>query len=610
VRAPALTVPSPSLEEFKARLPIAEVIGRWVKLSRRGREHWGCCPFHQEKTPSFHVVEDKGFYHCFGCGAHGNAIDFVIAVEGLGFSEALDRLAELTGIRAPRREGPTTPPPDRSLHEVMEAAAAWLERQLREPVGRGAQAYLDRRGVPPPLARRFRLGYAPPGRQALRQALNAQGIGDERLLAAGLLATPEEGGEPFDRFRDRLMFPIADSHGRLVGFGGRALGEAKAKYLNSPETELFHKGRLLYNLAAAARPARAAKALVVVEGYMDVIALTGAGIEHVVAPLGTAVTEDQLVELWRHAEEPVLCLDGDAAGLRAAERAAERALPLLRPGRSLRFALLPEGEDPDSLVRRDGAEALRAALEKPLTLVDFLWRQSVMGVPLDTPERRAAAERGLMARLATIAEPDVRGHYRRELGQRLRALWRPAAGRVAPAPAPARLALGAGRAERLAEQALLEPFLLDPTLLQELEEELALLPIRDSELASVQRELLAWYATGPSLDGETLRTHLTRHGFGRVVERILRLRMTARGAARAAAVEDVREAWRIAAARHDRSLARGDPSPEDEGAAPADDLIARIGALNRMLEDGRSRDEVATAAEPRARPAEDMPGGR
>jgi DNA primase len=581
------------------------VVGRWVKLTRRGREHWGRCPFHNEKTPSFHVVEDKGFYHCFGCGAHGNAVDFVIAIEGLGFAEALARLSELTGIEAPRRDGPAAPPPERGLLTACEAAAAWFERQLREPVGRAALAYLGRRAVPAELIGRFRLGYAPAARQALRQALRAEGFDDDRLIAAGLLVTPEEGGEPFDRFRDRLMFPIADRAGRTVGFGGRALGEAKAKYLNSPETELFHKGRLLYNLAGAAGPAREAKALVVVEGYMDVIGLARAGIDHVVAPLGTAVTEDQLVELWRLAEEPVLCLDGDAAGLRAAERAAERALPLLAPGRSLRFALLPAGEDPDSLVQRQGGAAMRGLLAQPVTLVDFLWRQTVAGVPLDTPERRAAAERGLMRRLAGIVDRDVRTHYRRELGRRLRDLWRPPGSAVArpPAGGSAHLALAAERAERLAEQALLEPFLLDPRLLRDLEEELALLPIRDSELSSLQTEILAWYATAPCLDGDALCTHLSRHGFGPLLERVLRLRRAARASGHADGGEDVRQAWRVAAARHGRSVARAGGAathPHVAGEQPGDDL-ARIGLLNRLLEDG------AGATERSARPGEDAP---
>ena len=238
-----------TLEEFKARLPIVEIVARWVKLSRRGREHWGCCPFHNEKTASFHVVEAKGYFHCFGCGAHGNAIDFVMQVDKVDFPEALERLADITGIPAPQRDGPQRPKVEPGLYEANEAAAVWLQRQLAEPAGRAASAYLARRGVTPELIARFRLGYGPNERLAMKKALLAQGFPDDLLIRAGLLVRPEDGSDSFDRFRDRVMFPIADARGRVVGFGGRALGEAKAKYLNSPETELFHKGSLLYNLA-------------------------------------------------------------------------------------------------------------------------------------------------------------------------------------------------------------------------------------------------------------------------------------------------------------------------------------------------------------------------
>lgn len=604
--------PGITLEEFKARLPIVDVVARWVKLARRGREHWGCCPFHNEKTPSFHVIEAKGYFHCFGCGAHGNAIDFVMQLDKVDFPEALERLADITGIPAPRRDGPQRPKVEPGLYDANEAAAVWLQRQLGEGAGRNAAAYLARRGVPTELIARFRLGYGPNDRQAMKKALTAQGFGEDLLLRAGVLVRPEGSVDSIDRFRDRVMFPIADTRGRIVGFGGRALGEAKAKYLNSPETELFHKGSLLYNLAAAARPARNAGTVLAVEGYMDVIGLARAGIDHAVAPLGTAVTEEQLAELWRLADEPIVCLDGDAAGLRAAERAAERALPLLRPGRSLRFVLLPPGEDPDSLVQGQGAEAMKALLAQPMTLADFLWRQAVVGTPLDTPERRAAAEHGLMARLATIGDRDVRTHYRRDLGARLRELWRPPArnaargksGSRAPAPVAAasgHLAAAVTQADRRAEQGLIEPFLLAPAMLAELEEDLATLELHDPELDTLRCEILAWYAAGPALDGEGLRTHLRNHGFEPLLGRILHLRMTARVATRGGAEDDAREAWRLAAARHGRSIARR-TEPSVAGSAVAElqqtDVIARIGTINRML------DEAGGPPDPRPVPGD------
>ena len=342
-----MPVPELSLEEFKARLPLAEIVGRHVKLTRRGREHVGLCPFHQEKTPSFNVVEDKGFYHCFGCGAHGTAIDFVMEVEGLDFGQALDRLAELTGLQPPQRTAGAPAESGQRLHAANAAAAVWFQAQLRGNAGREALAYLERRGVDRATASTFEIGYAPNDGQSLRQALRSQGFADAELIAAGLIKEGEDR-EPYAHFRNRLMFPIADERARLVGFGGRALGEARAKYLNTPETEIFHKGELLYNLPRAKASARERRELVLAEGYMDVIALAQAGIPQAVAPLGTAVTERQLASLWRLAEAPIVRHDGDAAGLAAAMRAAERALPVMRGGQTLRFVVLPDGDDPDS----------------------------------------------------------------------------------------------------------------------------------------------------------------------------------------------------------------------------------------------------------------------
>ncbi len=318
-----------SLEEFKARLPLIEIVARHVRLTRRGREHLGLCPFHQEKTPSFTVSEAKGFYHCFGCGQHGNAIDFVMALEGLDFGQAISRLAELTGLPAPRRAGNAEPPVDRTLYAVNEAAARWLAGRLESAQGTEAAAYLAKRGLDAATILRFGLGYAPSERTALKRALQAEGYAEPSALEAGLLVQPEDGGPSFDRFRHRVMFPIHDRRGRIVGFGGRALGEARAKYLNTPDTPLFHKGELLYGLALARPAVRERGTVIVAEGYMDVIALAQAGFANAVAPLGTAVTEAQLALLWQQADEPVVCLDGDEAGLRAAHRLIERALPLL-----------------------------------------------------------------------------------------------------------------------------------------------------------------------------------------------------------------------------------------------------------------------------------------
>ncbi len=354
-----------SLDEFKARLPLVEIVARRVRLTRRGHEHVGLCPFHGEKTPSFTVSESKGFYHCFGCQQHGNAIDFVMATEGLEFADAVARLAELTGLPLPWRAASRGPAPDQTLLAANEVAARWFAGRLASPSGAAAAAYLTRRGVDQATTLRFGLGYAPAARSALKDALLAEGHAERQLIAAGLLVQPEDGAS-YDRFRERVMFPIHDRRGRVVGFGGRALGDARAKYLNSPETPLFHKGEILYGLALAREAARAKGTVIVAEGYMDVIALAQAGLGHAVAPLGTAISEAQLSLLWQLADEPIVCLDGDDAGLRAASRLIERALPLLKPGKSLRFALLPAGQDPDSALRTWGRESLAARLDEAL----------------------------------------------------------------------------------------------------------------------------------------------------------------------------------------------------------------------------------------------------
>lgn len=520
-----------TLDEFKARIPLAQVIGRYVKLNRRGREHIGLCPFHKEKTPSFNVVEEKGFYHCFGCGAHGTAIDFVMQVEGLGFAEALERIGDLTGLPVPRRTAPGRPEPSLRLYEANAAALAWFRAQLTGAAGGEARAYLERRGLGRETIAAFDLGYAPDDRGALRRALTGQGFGEAELLAAGLLAQAEGRPEAFDRFRHRVMFPIADERGRIVGFGGRALGEARAKYLNTPETELFKKGELLYNLHRASRPAREQRAVILAEGYMDVIALAQAGMAHAVAPLGTAVTERQLALLWRLAEAPVVCLDGDRAGLAAAMRAAERALPVMRGGQALRFALLPEGEDPDSYLRRHGAAALQGVLSKAHTMSQMIWRLETQGRRFETPEALAALMRRLrdLARLA--GDPDLRSSLEgqfKALVDELRPRGfpprgRPAAGRKRAGGAwegvgAARLAAGISRQEQQREARLLAPLLTHPEWLVGCEDALAEINFEDPQLDRLRQEILAWFAGAPDLDATTLQRHLLSYGFGPLLD--------------------------------------------------------------------------------------------
>src|SRR6266699_5253789 len=434
-----MAFPPGFLDELRNRVPLGDLVGRRIRLTRRGREHAGLCPFHNEKTPSFYVVEDKGFFHCFGCGAHGDAIGFLMRADNLDFIEAVERLAGEAGSAVLQQtpEDRERAQRQKTLLEALAAAADFYEAQLWAPAGARAREYLTSRGLDEETIRRFRLGWAGDDRQALRRALSGE-FPEPLLHEGGLLRTPEDGGHPYDYFRGRVMFPIGDRAGRVIAFGARTLGDDQPKYLNSPDTPVFEKGRVLYAWATArAGLARqppgdlgGVAAAIVVEGYMDVIALHRAGFATAVAGLGTALTEMQLAELWRLSPEPVLCFDGDTAGQRAALRALNRALPLLQPGRSLRFATLPPGEDPDSLVRSAGKPAVAQILAAARPLSEMLWQAELAARPIDTPERRADLEGRLMAQAALIADRTVQNEYRRFLRERLFQLGRPAPART------------------------------------------------------------------------------------------------------------------------------------------------------------------------------------
>lgn len=514
-----MSLPGEFLDELKIRVGLAAVIGRRVKLVRAGRELKGCCPFHGEKTPSFFVNEEKGFYHCFGCGAHGDVIRFVMEHDGLDFMETVRLLAADAGL-----ELPAAPAPDprrkqqNSLRDLVEAANQWFQARLRDSDAREAHDYLRRRGIGRKLAQHFQLGLAPDSRTALLQALRAEDseLSDSQLIEAGLAG--EADGRLFDRFRNRLIFPIHDPRGRAVGFGGRMLGDAQPKYLNSADGPLFHKGSLLYNYHRAAPSARKSGQLLIVEGYMDVVGVTGAGMAAVVAPLGTALTEDQIHLAWRLVAEPVLAFDGDAAGTRAALRAATRALPLITAGHSLAFATLPAGQDPDDLARAGGPAAIAALLETAQPLERFLFDAEKRASPLDTPERRADFRKRLRALAADIADADLRRDYvatwlgradellrptrdskpwtRPARGSGKQRGWQPP---ISPAR-PETMALSALPTE--IHMAMLLRLMADrPDLAEHYPEELAELPLQSPALARARDHLLAGQPPGELLSG-------------------------------------------------------------------------------------------------------------
>ena len=423
-----MAYPRSFIEEIKNRVSVSDIVGQKVKLTRRGREFVGLSPFKNERTPSFTVNDDKQFYHCFSTGKHGTVFDFLMETEGLGFPEAVERLAARAGIQVPAQDPRIQEKDEKnaSLIDICEMASVYFKTRLGGATGREAYEYLVKRGLDDKLIQSFGLGYAPADRDALTRHLSDQGIADKDIIEAGLAVQPEGRSDLIDRFRDRVMFPIKDSRDRIIAFGGRALeASVPAKYLNSPETPLFHKGRVLYNFAKARQSAFDTKTLLVVEGYMDVIGLARGGFNNAVASLGTAVTEEQISLLWRLVEEPVLCLDGDEAGLRAAYRVIDRALPLLKPGYSLRFAVLPQGKDPDDLVREGGAEAFNNVLERANNLIDMLWERELAYAPYDTPERRAAFSNRLRKAVRQIEHMDVRKFYGEEIKKRLDALFAP-----------------------------------------------------------------------------------------------------------------------------------------------------------------------------------------
>jgi DNA primase len=593
--------PPQFLDELRERLLVSEVVGRRVRLKKAGREWRGLSPFNQEKTPSFFVNDQKSMWFDFSSGKNGNIFDFVMMTEGLTFPEAVERLAGEAGLALPTisREEEARDERRKTLNDVMELAAKFFEATLASRAGAKARGYLADRGLDPATQVKFRLGYGPAERFALKEHLGKEGISTADMVEAGLLVAGEDIPVPYDRFRDRVMFPITDLRGRVIAFGGRALEkDAQAKYLNSPETPLFHKGATLYNIAAARAAAHKGAPVIAVEGYVDVIAMVTAGFEATVAPLGTALTADQLVLLWKMADEPTLCFDGDSAGRRAAYRAVDLALPLIKAGKSLKFASLPEGHDPDDLVRAGGREAISEVIGAAQPLAHVLWMRETEAGGFDTPERRAAFEARIAEVTAAIGDDSVRKYYRREFGDRLRQMfdagdrpqarqkpgrransdWRMANRKENFRHAPSRYSpvairplshgepyvvasaqLAASPVHRghraaipLREALILQAVINHPWLLHDHLEELAGVEFRHAGAARVKSELIDIFAHGAASDGEAMIAELGRRGLTEVAARMSKAITTPSvwGAQSEAAPDDVLMTWKQLVALH------------------------------------------------------------
>jgi DNA primase len=636
------------LDEVRARLPVSEVVGRRVKLRKAGREWKGLSPFNKEKTPSFFVNDQKAMWFDFSSGKNGNIFDFLMLTEGVSFPEAVERLAAQAGIAVPAltREAAAYEERRKTLHDIVELAAKFFESTLASRTGARGRGYLADRFIAPAAQLKFRLGYAPAEQYALKEHLGAAKVSVEDMIEAGLLVSGDDIAVPYDRFRDRVMFPIADWRGRVIAFGGRALDkDVPAKYLNSPETPLFHKGATLYNAAAArkavheagkaaAAPDEFSARVIAVEGYTDVIAMVTAGFAATVAPLGTALTEDQLALMWRMADEPILCFDGDDAGRRAAYRAVDLALPLLAPGKSLKFAALPDGQDPDDLARSEGREVIADVLAAARPLGEVLWARESEASPSDTPERRAALETRLAEVIRTIGDETVRRYYRQDFAAKLRQLFAPAeigtrrrgfdesyrrrggSARlgsrqdalrrdetyVATSPHLVNAPLHRGHRTTipLREALILQTALNHPWLLHDHLEELSEAEFRHAETQKLKGELVDvfahHFAEDFGRDGEAGRTalaaELTRRGLAGILARIERSITTRSvwGARPQAAGDDVLQTWKQLVALHrqwhsltrelkDAELALGQDSNE-ANYARLRDVKARLSSLD------------------------------
>ena len=623
------------LDEIRARIPVSQVVGRSVQLKRAGREYKGLSPFKDERTPSFTVNDQKGFYHCFATGEHGDIFTFLMKTEGLAFPEAVKQLAESAGVDLPK---PTERSKEREeqrdrLIRLMELSCAFFEKSLQTDQAAHARTYLEKRGLPLEIQRRFRIGYGPDSRTALKERLLASGFTDQEIILSGMAIGGDDIPISYDRFRDRIMFPITDASGRTIAFGGRALSaDIPAKYLNSPETPLFHKGSVLFNYKNARRAAFDAGQVVAVEGYMDVIALSTAQFENTVAPLGTALTENQLGLLWRMADEPTLCFDGDAAGQKAAFRALDTALPLLEPGKSLGFAFMPEGQDPDDLLKEQGPGAMKEVLANAQTMIDVLWSREWNKADWSTPERRAKLEQNLFQAAGAIRHDGVRNHYQAALQERFSEIWgdlvnpnmshsngapqhqRPSgvrrshgaykatptirqqfAGRSSRSLQKSALVESIGQNAAGRECLMLEILLNHPFLIEENAEQIAGLKLKNVDFSALRDALLEAHALEIALDTTAIRDHLTRTGHEHILAQIdsSSHAPSVAFASLDAHASQVRSGWRHTVALHTKSLQLRDELEQASRLLEqeySERALARVVELSRLLHESEAGD--------------------
>jgi DNA primase len=623
------------LDQIRARVNVSSVVGKRVQWDRRKTQaakgdYWACCPFHTEKSPSFHADDRKGIYYCFGCKASGDIFSFLTEKEGMRYPEAVAQLAQEAGLAMPTysAEEEEREVKRASLYDVMAIAQSFFEAELQTARGAKARGYLADRDLSAAVQQQFGIGYAPDDRSALRNHLAAKDISVEQMAEAGLVVSGEDIPVAYDRFRDRVMFPIRDPRGRVIAFGGRALrADVPAKYLNSPETPIFSKGEVLYNFDKARSVAHEKSRIIAVEGYVDVIAMARAGFTEAVAPLGTALTDRQLAILWRTAAEPILCFDGDSAGQKAAYRALDLALPLLQPGHSLRFAFLPEGKDPDDLLRAEGAGAVQTVIAAALPMAQVLWQRALDDNDRASPERRAAFEKDLRILVSTIQDETVRRHYQDDVRERLAQLFQKQTGgpgqgrryqafapqqpqrRLRPGqrawdvqmPASSRLKAVASvsnqsRAEKR-ERMILLSVINHPELLHAHWDDVAGADLSSREHENLRQFVLDVASSHEAVSPEAFRAALNDKGFGDVLARLEEQakRLNEWYLARGAAVEDAQTAFTQMLALHRKAVTLERELRSAEAAFASDATEANLQTLIQLREQVTS----ATGAEAR-----------